>query len=305
MVKPPLLKQGDTIAITAPARKVSEADITKAISVFESWGLKVRLSPHLFSKRHSYLAGDDDERLSDLQTLIDDNTVNAIISARGGYGSTRILDKINFASLQKNPKWIIGFSDITSIQLALLSHQFQSIHGTMPILFGKQETTTSLESLRKILFEGTFKLEASPCAENRHGNSTGKLIGGNLSLIIDSLATRSEIQTTNSILFIEEIDEYFYRLDRMMTQLKRAGKLGNLRGLVVGHFTELKQSELPFNEGYKEIILNAAMEYDYPVAFGFPSGHDNPNQAWVQGMDVALNVNDTFSTLVPVSPAVR
>lgn len=301
MVRPPLLKQGDTIAITAPARKINNNDVNHAIAMFESWGLKVRLSDHLFSSKHSYLSGNDAERLEDIQTLIDDNSVKAIISARGGYGSSRILDKINFEPLQKNPKWIVGFSDITAIQLALLSNELQSIHGTMPILFGRPGMMDSIESLRKILFEGSFELRASSCSGNRDGNTTGTLVGGNLSLVIDSLGTQSEIQTDNAILLIEEIDEYYYRLDRMIIHLKRAGKLSKLRGLAVGHFTDLKESELPFKESYKEIILQAVAEYQYPVAFEFPTGHDTPNYAWIQGENVSLIANRAGSLITPLS----
>jgi len=288
MVRPPLLKQGDTIAIAAPGRKVSKSEMVEAISVFESWGLRVKLSPNLFSEKHSYLAGTDDERLNDLQMLIDDENVNAIIAARGGYGSTRMLDKLDFNSLRKKPKWLIGFSDITAIHLRLLSYQLQCIHATMPILFGRNNTSDSIESLRRLLFDGSFILNAEGSSDNRPGSSNGILIGGNLSLIVDSLGTESEIQTEGTILFIEEIDEYFYRIDRMMTHLKRAGKLAKLKGLAIGYFTDLKESELPFNESYHTIILNAIKEYNYPVAFGFPSGHDNPNLAWVQGQVVTF-----------------
>jgi muramoyltetrapeptide carboxypeptidase len=167
----------------------------------------------------------------------------------------------------------------------------------MPILFARPDSNSSIESLRKLLFEGNLQIQSAPHSSNRSGNNTGKLLGGNLSLIIDSLGTSSEPDTNNSILVLEEIDEYFYRVDRMMTQLKRAGKLQGLKGLIVGHMTDIKESELPFKESIEEIILNAVKEYNYPVAFGFPTGHENPNYAWPVGCQAELAVDTRGASL--------
>jgi muramoyltetrapeptide carboxypeptidase len=291
MIKPALLKTGDRIAIVAPARKVQPADVEKAVEVFTSWGLEVAFGSSLHSNAHSYLAGSDKERLNDLQLVLDNAEIKAVISARGGYGTTRILDRLNINALQKNPKWIIGFSDITALHLKLFNTGVMSIHATMPALFSKADATKSIESLRKILFEQNFSFEALPCVDNRKGEASGRLIGGNLSLVVDSLGTSTEPDTTNAILMIEEIDEYRYRIDRMITQLKRAGKLASLSGLVVGHMTDIKESELPFGESVEKIILNAVEEYDYPVAFRFPFGHENPNIAWRHGEIAKLKVD--------------
>jgi muramoyltetrapeptide carboxypeptidase len=291
MIKPPLLKPGDTIAIVAPARRVDPKQIASAIKSFESWGLRVLTGKNLYSNSHHYLAGSDEERLLDLQNFLDDPTVNAIISARGGYGSTRIVDLLNFNSLTKNPKWIVGFSDITAVHLKLAKHGLISLHGTMPILFDREDSALSVQSLWHTLTTGSFSLKANPNPHNRNGTASGKLIGGNLSLIVDALGTSSEPDTENAILIIEEIDEYFYRIDRMMTHLKRAGKLKCLKGLAVGHFTAIKESELQFQESVEQIILNSVREYNYPVAFNLPSGHENPNFSWIQGENAEMSVS--------------
>jgi muramoyltetrapeptide carboxypeptidase len=297
MIKPALLKTGDRIAIVAPARKVQPADVAKASEVFKSWGLEVAFGSNLHSNAHSYLAGSDQQRLTDLQSVLDNADIKAVISARGGYGTTRILDRVNLNALQRNPKWIIGFSDVTALHLRLLKAGIMSVHATMPVLFGKADAAKSVESLRRILFEKNFSLQAEPCDDNKKGEASGRLVGGNLSLVADSLGTSTEPDMTNAILMIEEIDEYRYRIDRMMTQLKRAGKLASLSGLVVGHMTDIKESELPFGESVEKIILNVVEEYDYPVAFKFPFGHENPNLAWRHGELVTLKVDQNGASI--------
>jgi muramoyltetrapeptide carboxypeptidase len=302
MVRPEPLKKGDNICILAPARKISQIDVKPALAIFKSWGLEVVTSANLHSKSHSYLAGSDSERLQDLQNAFNDRSIKAVVSARGGYGSSRIIDQLDLTQLRASPKWIIGFSDITALHLKLLKSDMMSIHATMPILFSKEDSSQSVESLRRILFEGGFSIKAERISQNRLGESSGILIGGNLSLIVDSLGTSSEPDTTGSILIIEEIDEYLYRIDRMMTHLKRAGKLEKLKGLVVGHMTELKDSELPFGESVEDIIMNTVKEYTFPVTFQFPSGHENPNLAWTHGEEAFLRVGPTGSSLSNIKP---
>jgi len=291
MIKPSVLLPGDRLMIVAPSRKVQPADVEPAIKVLKDWGLEVRVSRNLHSSAHTYLAGTDQERLNDLQSAINDNEIKAIISARGGYGSTRILDQLDLSPLSEYPKWIIGFSDITALHLKLLKENIMSIHAIMPILFPKAQAAESIESLRRVLFHGQFTLRSGPYEKNRFGDAQGTVIGGNLSLLVDSLGTSSEIETKNCILIIEEIDEYRYRLDRMMTQLRRAGKLENLAALIVGHMTDIKDPELPFGDTVDEIILNAVRGYDYPVAFKFPTGHEQPNLAWIHGGLATLTVS--------------
>jgi muramoyltetrapeptide carboxypeptidase len=297
MVQPPFLRSGDTVSIVAPGRKLDEEAVIASVSVLKSWGLNVFTGHNLFSTKHSYLSGTDEERLADVQQALDDSSVQAIICARGGYGTTRILDKLDFSGFLKNPKWICGFSDVTALHLKLQSLNVQSIHSIMPVLFSRKDSGNSVESLQNLLFGKPDALTAETFNHNKSGNCSGELIGGNLSLLTDSLGTLSEVHTDNRILIIEEIDEYAYRLDRMLVQLKRAGKLKNLAGLIIGHMTDINEGELPFGESVSEIILNHVREYAYPVAFNFPTGHENPNLAWIQGAKGQLSVTDKKSIL--------
>lgn len=297
MVQPAALKKDDTVGIVAPGRKLDVKTIQAAKNILESWGVKVKIGNNLLSTKHSYLSGVDEERLEDLQTMLDDRAVSAIICARGGYGTTRILDQLDFSSFLKNPKWICGFSDITALHLKLQSLGVRSIHSTMPILFPKPESANSVEGLRKILFGETIVLSADTHSKNKMGEAHGNLIGGNLSLIVDSLGTSTEIDTKNKILIIEEVDEYLYRVDRMMVQLMRANKLQHLSGLVVGHLSEMKDTEIPFGESIEEIIQNHVMEFNYPIGFNFPIGHVNPNLPWVEGRLAKLIVTQEKSIL--------
>lgn len=297
MVQPAALKKNDTVAIVAPGRKLDAETIQSAKSILETWGVNVKLGKNLLSTKHSYLSGVDEERHDDLQTMLDDNSVSAIICARGGYGTTRILDQLDFSVFLKNPKWICGFSDITALHLKLQSVGVQSIHSTMPVLFTKPESASSVESLRKVLFGEAVSLNAGAHKKNITGTTQGNLVGGNLSLIVDSLGTSTEIETENKILVIEEVDEYLYRIDRMMIQLKRANKLQQLSGLVVGHFSDIKDTELPFGESGAEIIYHHVHTFGYPVGFNFPTGHANPNLPWVQGRSAKLNVTPEKSVL--------
>ncbi len=290
MVKPPFLNRGDKIGISAPGRKIKQSDVEVAINIFESWGLHIALAQNLFSTDHSYLAGTDEQRLSDFQTMMDDDSIRAIICARGGYGSTRILDQLDFASFLKNPKWIAGFSDITAFHLKLSNLNVASIHSTMPILFSKKESVDSIESLKNIIFGDPQNFLLEPHLSNRKGKGFGKLIGGNLSLILDSMGTSSELNTEGKILIIEEVDEYLYKLDRMMVQLKRTGKLDNLNGMIIGHMTNIKDTELNFGESVEEIICHHSSTFHFPIAFNFPTGHENPNLAWMHGSTAQLDV---------------
>ena len=297
MITPAHLKPGDTVSIVAPGKKISKEAIDSAIKILQSWGLTVTMAENIFSDGHSYMAGNDAQRMSDFQQALDSKNVKAIICARGGYGSTRIIDQLDFSAMQSNPKWIVGFSDITAFHLKLTSLGYQSIHATMPVLFAAADSASSVQSLRDVLFgaETEITIPSKPC--NRIGRATGLTIGGNLSLIVDALATSSEPDTDGKILIIEEIEEYRYKIDRMLTQLKRADKLKSLAGLVVGHFTNIQDTELSFALTVEELILDAVKQYDFPIAFGFPSGHENPNLAWRHGAEATLTVNSDSTSL--------
>lgn len=297
MIAPPFLKAGDRIGIVATARKIARESIETACSTFERWGLVPILSPSLFSEKHSYLAGDDEERRDALQSMLDDPTLSGIICARGGYGTTRIIDSLQFEEFRKRPKWIVGFSDITALHLKLSSMEIQSIHGTMPVLFGRKESAPSMASLHAVLFGNNWKISSNPSSFNKPGTASGLVMGGNLSLIVDALGTSHSPDTKGKILVIEEIEEYLYKIDRMMVQLKRASKLEGLAGLVVGYFTDIKDSELPFGETFQEIIRYHTREYSFPIGFDFPTGHENPNMAWINGAECTLQVTSNSASL--------
>lgn len=294
---PPVLKSGDTIGVTATSRKVSPTQVATAINTFTNWGLNTKTGVFLFGDSHSYLAGTDEQRLESLQALLDDDQCRAIICARGGYGSSRIIDKIDLTALKQNPKWIVGFSDVTALHLKLYKAGIGSIHGTMPILFDKPGADESIASLKKLLFDGESIIRSiSINPQNRLGVGSGPLIGGNLSLIVDSLGTSSEVDTAGAILVLEEIDEYLYRIDRMMNQLKRAGKLDHLKGLVIGYVTDTKDTEV-FDDSIETIVNNLVGHLSYPIAFNFPIGHEHPNIAFLHGGEYRLDVNGEGATL--------
>ena len=297
MISPPLLKSGNRISIVAPAGKVVKGSLAEAIKIIEAWGLEVCVGDNVYSEQHSYLAGTDEERVADLQRALDDPNCLAIFCARGGYGITRIIDKLDFSKFIESPKWIIGFSDITALHLRLNRLGCESLHAIMPLLFTKANASTSIESLQQLLFSPAGNLSVPANKFNKAGHATGELIGGNLSIIADSIGTNSDPDTKGKILFIEEIEEYKYKLDRMMTHLKRAGKLEELAGIVVGHMTDILDTSNPFGEEVEEIILNSVREYKFPVGFNFSSGHDFPNLAWRSGAKVKLDVTHQKSRI--------
>lgn len=297
MIRPLFLQAGDTVSIVAPGRKPDRDAIQSAAAIIERWGLKVRQGKNIFSSNHNYLSGTDQERLSDLQEAFNDHSVQAIICARGGYGTTRILDQLDFSSFVKKTKWVCGFSDITALHLKMQSLNIQSIHGTMPVQFSNTAYADSAESLRKALFGEHISLTSVSSIHNRSGEASGEVVGGNLSLLVDSLGTSSALKTDNKILILEEIGEYAYRLDRMLTQLKRAGKLDNLAGLAVGHMTDIREDKLPFGETVEALVLHHTKEFAYPVAFNFPTGHDAQNIAWIEGAWAKLTVTRAEAAL--------
>lgn len=297
MIRPPLLKPGDKIGIVATGRKVSITDIEAAKKVFSSWGLETISAPFLHSNAHAYLAGTDAERASDFQSLINDPETKAIACARGGYGTTRVIDTLDFSALFTYPKWIIGFSDVTAIHLMLFKLGIKSLHATMPLLFSNPASSSSVESLRQSLFGEYSVISALPNRYNKFGKATAPVIGGNLSLIVDSIGTSGDPDTNGKILVIEEVDEYMYKVDRMMMHLKRAGKLENLSGLIVGHMTDIKHPELAFGETIEQVIISKMEGTNFPVAFNFPIGHENPNFPWVHGSVMTLSVTDRGAEL--------
>ena len=287
MLKPQSLKQGDTVAITCPAKSLDKPMI-EAIQLLQSWGLQVLIGQTLTSNFHQF-AGSDDFRAQELQNFINNHNIKAIFAARGGYGCIRIVDRVDFSPLLKTPKWLIGFSDITVLHCQLQSMGLQSIHGQMPATIA-QSSTQGLESLKAALFGQELSYAYTTSLKCKPGNANGVLVGGNLSILVSILNSVSDVNFTDKILFLEDVGEYYYAIDRMMYALDRAGKLAKLKGLIVGGFTNLKDNPIPFGFTAQQIIYNIVKKYDYPVAFDFPAGHIDDNRALIFGGEYRLKI---------------
>ncbi len=294
LIQPSFLKKGDKIALVASARKISLQEIEPAIAIFESWGLEVQLGKNLFKADHQF-SGTDDERAADLQAALDDDSVKAVISARGGYGTMRIIDKLDFTKFRTHPKWVIGYSDITVLHSHIHNFGIETLHATMPINFAVN--AEAVETMRKALFgeKLNYFLEKHPL--NRKGKAEAQMIGGNLSLLYALTGSASSVHTKGKILFIEDLDEYLYHIDRMMVSLKRYGKLADLAGLIVGGMTDMRDNAIPFGKTAEEIVMDAVKEYNYPVCFNFPAGHVDRNLAMVLGKRMKLEVGDDGVTM--------
>ena len=296
MKTPKYLKKGSKIALVAPARKISREEIAAAVKWIEEKGFVAVYDDRLFAEYHQ-LAGDDDFRASVLQDYLDRDDIDAILCARGGYGTIRIVDKLDFTKFAEHPKWIVGYSDVTVLHAKMQQLGYQSIHGTMAINFEKN-TKEALESLYEALTDPSFRLERSGM-EKSHSNEFTKLseisplpsvgrnddviVGGNLSVLYSMLGSDLFPETDGRILFIEDLDEYLYHIDRMMMALKRAGKLANLKGLIVGAFTDMHDNTIPFGMTAKEIIYEKVKEYGYPIIWDYPAGHIDDNRAIILG----------------------
>lgn len=298
MRTPPFIKPGDKIRIVSPAGKVGEKQVLPAVEWLQKQGYKVELGKHVFAG-HFQFAGTDKQRLDDLQTAIDDPETAAIICSRGGYGTVRIIDKINFRNFQNHPKWIVGFSDITILHACMNNLGFSTIHGAMPRFFFDEagNPNENLNSLMQLLSGKKVKYSIKTEKAGKPGKVSGELIGGNLSIITSLQGTKYEIDTAGKILFLEDIDEFLYHTDRMVHQLKLSGKLNNLAGLILGDFTDMKDNESPFGKTVEEIVMEAVEEFNYPVCFGFPAGHDKKNLALAFGKTWELEVLEQSATL--------
>ena len=290
MILPPYLKKGDTVAIIATARKISKEEIQPAVTFFESYGLSVLLGKNLFESSNQY-AGTDLQRAEDLQRALNDKNIKAIVIARGGYGTIRLMEHVDFTEFKKCPKWVVGYSDVTVLHSAIHNIGVATLHAIMPLNFSKNQEAT--RSLIKALLGKLTEIETEENYSNIEGTTSGKLVGGNLSLLYALSGTPYDIDTRDKILFIEDLDEYLYHLDRMMMQLKLSGKLSCLKGLIVGGMTDMKDNAIPFGKLPEEIILDAVRDYNYPVCFDFPAGHIDKNLAMYFGREVELTVNDT------------
>lgn len=291
MYRPPFLKQGDKVAITAPARCIEQEEIQFAIHVLEGWGLQVIVGATIGKKNHQ-LSGTDAERTKDFQQFLDDISVKAIFAARGGYGTVRMMDNLLYTKFLDHPKWIVGFSDITILHSHLNSVMgIQSLHATMPVSFEKN-TPEAIQSLKDALFGQSLEYHFSSHPLNRNGEMQGEVVGGNLSLLYSLLGTKTLLLTTGKILFLEDLDEYLYHIDRMITALKRAGKFQGIAGLIVGGMTDMNDNRMPWGTTAEEIIREHVAEYSFPVCFGFPAGHINDNRSIVLGREAKVVVGE-------------
>ena len=287
MRPPPLLKKGDRIGLAAPARKISRKEMEPSIEIIESKGYKVVFDDRLFASENQF-AGSGQQRTDYLQGMLNDEKIKAIFFARGGYGSVRIIDQLDFTKFNKNPKWIVGYSDATVFHSHINHHLgIQTLHASMPINFSGN-TSTALSSLFDTLAGEQLKYVLSQHALNKTGNAEGVLTGGNLSVLYSLLGSVSFPETAEKILFLEDLDEYLYHIDRMMQALKRAGKLDNLAAIIVGGMTEMNDNPIPFGKTAEEIIKETVEEYNYPVFFGFPAGHMADNRALIMGGDLSI-----------------
>ena len=292
MIKiPPYLKKGDTIGIVCPSGTLSAKKAATCISTLEAWGYKVKIGKTLGTQHH-YFSATDEARATDLQEMLDDKNVQAVLCGRGGYGMSRIIDLLDFKTFKKHPKWVIGFSDITLLHNhCTQALKIASLHAPMAGAFNNGQSNNEwVLSLKHTLQGKKANYKAATHALNKLGTASGKLVGGNLTLVAHAVGTESGLKTKNAILFLEDIGEYKYNIDRMMLQLKRSGMLKNLAGLVVGGFTQTKDSDPAFGATVYEIIEAAVAEYNYPVCFDFPISHDKENYAIKHGMEYALEV---------------
>lgn len=296
MISPSALKKGDTLAIISTARKISKEELAPSIKAFENWGLHVVFGSNLFKEQYQF-AGNEAQRLSDLQWAIDNPEINAIMCARGGYGTTRFVDQVNLDALTKNPKWICGFSDVTALIGCINRSGVEALHSTMPIFFSGKTSKKSIESLRKVLFGEKITYTSEAHSFNIPGTSEGEVVGGNLSILNNCIGTLSDVDWDGKILFMEDLDEYIYHIDRMMVHLDRCGKLKNLAGLIVGSMSSMHDNNIPFGKTAEEIILEHCSKYDYPICFGFPVGHEMENYAMICGRNAHLEISDSFTTL--------
>lgn len=295
---PPYLKRGSVVGITCPSGYVSADRVAYAVELLQLWGFKVKKGNTIGSE-HFYFSGDDEARRNDLQAMLDDPELDAILMGRGGYGMSRIIDDLDFTAFEKKPKWICGFSDITVLHSHVQARSgIPTLHSPMCGAFRPETTNTDhIKNFYAALTGESLFYHIEPSPFNRPGRADGILTGGNLAILAHLTGSVSEVDTAGKILFIEDIGEHLYNIDRLMLNLKRAGRLAPLKGLIVGGLTDMQDTERPFGQTAEQIIRDKVEEYSYPVCFGFPAGHDDVNYTLTLGMQHNLVVTEQGVTL--------
>ncbi|HEX8576361.1 MAG TPA: LD-carboxypeptidase [Flavobacterium sp.] len=295
IIMPEYLQKGDTVGILATARKIDVLSLQPGIKLLESWGLKVVIGKTIGKEDHQ-LAGPDWQRATDFQEMLDDSGIKAIWAAKGGYGTVRIVDRINFTNFKKKPKWIVGFSDVTVLHSHINNMNIGTLHGVMAA-GTKTATPEAIETLRKALFGERLEYRIPKHAFNKTGKAKGELVGGNLSVLYSIQGSPSAVDMKGKILFLEDLDEYLYHIDRMMMNLKRNGSLDGVKGIIIGGMTSMNDNDIPWGKDALQIIQDIVKDLKIPVAYNFPAGHIKDNRALILGKTVTLEVNDNETIL--------
>lgn len=295
MIKPEYLQKGDTVGILATARKIELSSLQPAIKLLEKWGLKVVIGKTIGKEQHQ-LAGADWQRATDFQEMLDDPSIKAIWAAKGGYGTVRIIDRINFANFRKKPKWIMGFSDVTVLHSHINNMNIETLHSIMA-LSTATATPAAIESFRKALFGEQISYKIPSHAFNRKGKASGELVGGNLSVLYSIVGSESEVDFKGKILFIEDLDEYLYHIDRMMMNLKRNNYFKEVKAVIIGGMTSMNDNDIPWGSNSEEIIRDILKDYTFPVIYNFPAGHIKDNRTLVLGRNITIDANEKEVTV--------
>ena len=299
LIQPPYLKAGDTVAIVAPSGilKNRNDEVGRALALLDSLGLNAVIGRHVF-KQADHFAGTDAERCEDFQMALDDPSISAIWCARGGYGTVRILDKLDYTKFKEHPKWIIGYSDITALHNQVHNEGYQSIHALMCVSLTEDinDIKETVDTFAAAIFGNPVNYTLKGSAFNKVGEVSGPLVGGNLTMLHTMLGSETSIDTSGKILFIEEIGEYKYHIDRMLQSLKRAGYFDNCEGVIVGDMSKLRKNTTLWGTSVEELIVDALSEFDFPIAFNMPAGHEKDNRAMVLGKRITLKVEKDKST---------